>query len=75
MATNEERISLLERDVDNGQEWRCEIAREMRAGFDRMEAKFERLEARIDRLENNHRWLIGLLVTMLIAVIDSNWLG
>ena len=41
---------------------------EMRAGF-------ERLEARIDRLENNHRWLIGLLVAILVAIIASNWLG
>ena len=29
MAINEERISLLERDVDNEQEWRREIEREM----------------------------------------------
>ena len=72
---SEERISLLERDIDNEQEWRREIAREMRAVFERMEAKLERMEARIDRLENNHRWLIGMLVVILIAVIASNWLG
>ena len=68
MTTQEERISVLERDVENEQEWRREIVREMRAGFDRM-------EARMDRLENNQRWLVGLLVAILIAVIASNWLG
>ena len=50
MATDEERISALERDVENEQEWRREIVLEMRAGF-------ERLETRMDRLENNQRWL------------------
>ena len=68
MATNEERISALERDVENEQEWRREIVLEMRAGF-------ERLETRMDRLENNQRWLVGLLIAILIAVIASNWLG
>ena len=68
MVTNEERISLLERDIENEQEWRREITQEMRAGF-------KRVEARIDRLENNQRWLIGLLVAILIAIIASNWLG
>lgn len=68
MTTQEERISLLERDVENEQEWRRDVVREMRAGF-------ERLEARMDRLENNQRWLVGLLIAILIAVIASNWLG
>ena len=68
MVTTEERLSSVERGVENEQEWRREIVREMRAGF-------ERLEARIDRLENNQRWLIGLLVAILIAIIASNWLG
>ena len=75
MATNEERISLLERDVDNEQEWRREIVNQMRAGFARIETQFGRMENRMDRLENNQRWLIGLLVAILIAVIASNWLG
>ena len=68
MTIQEERISVLERDVENEQEWRREIVREMRSGFDR-------LEARMDRLENNQRWLVGLLIAILIAVIASNWLG
>ena len=68
MTTQEERVSLLERDVENEQEWRRDVVREMRAGF-------ERLEARMDRLENNQRWLVGLLIAILIAVIASNWLG
>ena len=68
MVTNEERISLLERDIENEQEWRREITQEMRAGF-------KRVEARIARIDNNRRWLIGLLVAILIAIIASNWLG
>lgn len=72
MTTNEERISLLERDVDNEQEWRREIVREMRAGFERMEARIERMEAKIDRL---YIALIVGLFCVIAAVIASNWLG
>ena len=31
--------------------------------------------ARFDRLENNQRWLFGYVVTILIAIIASNWIG
>ena len=72
MTTNEERISLLERDVDNEQEWRREIVQEMRAGFERMEARIERMEAKIDRL---YIALIVGLFGVIAAVIASNWLG
>ena len=44
------------------------MIKEMRTGFDR-------LEARIDKMESNQRWLIGLLVAILVAIIASNWLG
>ena len=50
MTMQEERISMLERDVENEQEWRRDIVQEMRAGFERMEARIERMEAKIDRL-------------------------
>ena len=72
MTTNEERISLLERDVDNEQEWRREIVQEMRAGFERLEARIERLEAKMDRL---YIALIVGLFGVIAAVIASNWLG
>ena len=68
MVTTEERLSLVERGIENEQEWRRDMIKEMRAGFDR-------LEARIDKMESNQRWLIGLLVAILVAIIDSNWLG
>ncbi len=68
MVTTEERLSLVEREIQNEQEWRRDMIEEMRAGF-------ERLEARIDRMESNQRWLIGLLVAILVAIIASNWLG
>ena len=61
MATNEQRPSSLEQKIDNEQEWR----RDMVARFDK----------RFDRLENNQRWLFGLLITVLIAIIASNWIG
>ena len=68
MVTTEERLSLVERGIENEQEWRLDMIKEMRAGFDR-------LEARIDKMESNQRWLIGLLVAILVAIIASNWLG
>ena len=68
MVTTEERLSLVERGIENEQEWRRDMIKEMRAGFDR-------LEARIDNMESNQRWLIGLLVAILVAIIASNWLG
>ena len=36
-----------------------DIVNEMRAGFERLDAK----------IDNNHKWTIGLLITMLIAII------
>ena len=68
MTTQEERISALEQSFANEQEWRREMLNEMRAGFNR-------LDARIDRLESNQRWLVGLLLAILIAIIASNWIG
>ena len=68
MVTTEECLSLVERGIENEQEWRRDMIKEMRAGFDR-------LEARIDKMESNQRWLIGLLVAILVAIIASNWLG
>ena len=61
MATNEQRLSSLEQKIENEQEWR----RDMVARFDK----------RFDRLESNQRWLFGLLITVLIAIIASNWIG
>ena len=34
-----------------------------------------RFDKRFDRLEINQLWLFGLLVTVLIAIIASNWVG
>ena len=61
MATNEQRLSSLEQKIENEQEWR----RDMVARFDK----------RFDRLESNQRWLFGLLITVLIAIIASNLIG
>ena len=61
MATNEQRLSSLEQKIENEQEWQ----RDMIARFDK----------RFDRLESNHRWLFGLLITVLVAIIASNWIG
>lgn len=68
MTMQEGRISALEQGFENKQEWRREMLNEMRAGFNR-------LDARIDRLESNQRWLVGLLLAILIAIIASNWIG
>ena len=61
MATNEQRITSLEQKIENEQEWR----RDMVSRFDK----------RFDRLESNQRWLFGLLITILVAIIASNWIG
>ena len=61
MATNEQRITSLEQKIENEQEWR----RDMVSRFDK----------RFDRLESNQRWLFGLLITVLVAIIASNWVG
>ena len=47
--------------IENEQEWR----RDMVSRFDK----------RFDRLESNQRWLFGLLITVLVAIIASNWVG
>ncbi len=79
MTTQEERIARLEQGFEDEQEWRREMLSEMRAGFNRLDTKidadFARLDARIDRLESNQRWLVGLLLAILIAIIASNWIG
>ena len=31
--------------------------------------------ARLDKIESNQRWLVGLPIMILIAVIASNWIG
>ena len=61
MTTQEERIARLEQGFEDEQEWRREMLSEMRAGF--------------NRLESNQRWLVGLLLAILIAIIASNWIG
>ena len=61
MATNEQRLSSLEQKIENEQEWRPDMV-----------ARFDK---RFDRLESNQRWLFGLLITVLIAIIASNWIG
>ena len=61
MATNDQRITSLGQKIDNEQEWRRDMV--------------SRFEKRFDRLESNQRWLFGLLITVLIAIIASNWVG
>ena len=79
MTMQEERISALEQGFENEQEWRREMLNEMRTGFNRLDTKtdadFARLDAWIDKLESNQRWLVGLLIALLIAIIASNWIG
>ena len=60
MTMIEERTARLEAERDNEQEWRREML-----------ARFGRLEARLDRLEANQRWIVGLLIAILIAVIGG----
>ena len=47
--------------------------------MDRQDDRMDRQDDRMDRLEakmdSNHRWTVGLLLLILIAVIGSNWLG
>ena len=57
MTMQEERISALEQGFENEQEWR--------RSFDR---KLDRIEAKID---SNHKWTIGLLIGMLLAIVTG----
>ena len=59
MATNEQRLSMPEQKIENEQEWRRDMV----------------ADKRFDRLESNQRWLFGLLITILVAIIASNWIG
>ena len=60
MTMIEERTARLEAERENEQEWRREML-----------ARFGRLEARLDRVEANQRWIVGLLIAILIAVIGG----
>ena len=60
MTMIEERTARLEAERDNEQEWRREML-----------ARIGRMEARLDRLEANQRWIVGLLIAILIAVIGD----
>ena len=44
-------------------------------GFENEQEWRREILARLDRIESNQRWLFGLMVTMLIAIIASNWIG
>ena len=61
MTMQEERIAALEQGFENEQEWRREMTNSMRE-----------MNTKID---NSHRWTMGLMITILIAIIASNWLG
>lgn len=44
-------------------------------GFENEQEWRRDILARLDKIEANQRWLIGLLIMILIAVIASNWIG
>ena len=44
-------------------------------GFENEQEWRREILARLDKIESNQRWLVGLLIMILIAVITSNWLG
>ena len=44
-------------------------------GFENEQEWRREILARLDKIEANQRWLVGLLIMILIAVIASNWLG
>ena len=60
-TTNDERIARLEQGFENEQEWRREMINRMRE-----------MNAKID---SNHKWTVGLLITILIAIVASNFVG
>ena len=59
MATLQERTTRLEADVENEQEWRRELAKEMRDGLARLEAK----------IVTNQRWSIGIVLTSVSIAV------
>ena len=44
-------------------------------GFENEQEWRREILARLDKIEASQRWLVGLLIMILIAVIASNWLG
>ena len=50
------------------------IAR-LEQGFEGEQEWRREILARLDKIEANQRWLFGLLVMILIAIIASNWIG
>ena len=44
-------------------------------GFENEQEWRREILARLDKIESNQRWLVGLPVMILIAVIASNWIG
>ena len=44
-------------------------------GFENEQEWRREILTRLDKIETNQRWLVGLLITILIAIIASNWLG
>ncbi|MCY3639104.1 MAG: hypothetical protein OXG80_08435 [Chloroflexi bacterium] len=44
-------------------------------GFENEQEWRREILARLDKIEANQRWLVGLLIMILIAVIASNWIG
>ncbi|MDE2688629.1 MAG: hypothetical protein OXI16_14185 [Chloroflexota bacterium] len=44
-------------------------------GFENEQEWRREILARFDKIEANQRWLVGLLIMILIAIIASNWIG
>ncbi|MCY3543033.1 MAG: hypothetical protein OXH22_03175 [Chloroflexi bacterium] len=44
-------------------------------GFENEQEWRREILAQLDKIEANQRWLVGLLIMILIAIIASNWIG
>ena len=44
-------------------------------GFENEQEWRREILGRLDKIEANQRWLVGLLILILIAIIGSNWIG
>lgn len=71
MLTIEERVAFVEgRLVEQSA-----LFADLRAAIARLEQqmnrRFEQVEARLDRIEGNFRWIVGIQITTLIAVLAA----
>jgi hypothetical protein len=69
LATKDElktEITLVRQDL---LAMKNELLDEMDARFDKMDARFTKIDARFDKMDLNYRWLMGIGITIIGAIV------